>query len=136
MSRIATPIALLLAALALSACGGDDEETAPTDTAPDDVNPTTESLAVSAVPDGSLAYEQDSLETEAGSVTVTFTNPAPIAHDFCVEDSGGGEVGCTQIVADGDESTTTLELEAGEFTFFCSVAGHREGGMEGPLTVE
>ncbi len=136
MSRTTTLIALFLAALALAACGGDDEETAPTDTAPDDVNPATESLEVSAVPDGSLAYEQDSLETEAGAVTVTFTNPAPVAHDFCVEDSGGEEIGCAAIVADGDQSTTTLDLEAGEFTFFCSVAGHREGGMEGPLTVE
>ena len=135
MPRIATALALLVAALALAACG-DDEETATTDTAPDDLNPATESLEVSAVPDGSLAYEQESLETEAGEVTVTFTNPAPIAHDFCVEDDGGEEVGCTEIVADGDSTTTTLGLEAGEYAFFCSVAGHREGGMEGPLAVE
>jgi uncharacterized cupredoxin-like copper-binding protein len=135
MSRTTTSLALFLAALALMACGGDDDEPA-TDTAPADVNPATESLEVSALPDGSLAFEEESLETEAGSVTVSFTNPAPIAHDFCVEDSGGEELGCTEIVADGDTSTTTLDLEPGDFTFFCSVAGHREGGMEGPLTVE
>jgi plastocyanin len=135
MSRTTTSLSLFLAALALAACGGDDDEPT-TDTAPADVNPATESLEVSAVPDGSLAFEEESLETEAGSVTVNFTNPASIAHDFCVEDSGGEEVGCTDIVADGDASTTTLELETGNYTFFCSVAGHREGGMEGPLTVE
>jgi plastocyanin len=135
VSRTTTLIALLLAALALAGCGG-DEEAPTTDTAPNDLNPTTESLDVSAVPDGSLAFEQDSLETEAGSVTATFTNPAPIAHDFCVEDSDGEELGCTEIVADGDSSTTTLDLEQGVYTFFCSVAGHREGGMEGPLTAK
>jgi plastocyanin len=135
MSRTIALIAVLLAALAPAACGGDDE-TAPTDTAPSDVNPTTDSLDVSAVPDGSLEFEQESLETEAGRITITFTNPAPIAHDFCVEGSGGEEIGCAEIVADGNSSTTTVELEAGEYTFFCSVAGHREGGMEGPLTVE
>jgi uncharacterized cupredoxin-like copper-binding protein len=136
MSRTAALLALLVAAFALAACGGDDDETPTTDTAPDDVNPETESLEVSAVPDGSLAFEHESLETEAGSVTVTFANPAPIAHDFCVEDPDGEEVGCTNIVADGDTTTTTLNLEPGEYTFYCSVAGHREGGMEGPLTVE
>ena len=135
MSRTVALLALVLAALALAACGGDDEETTATETGRD-VNPATDTLDASAVPDGSLAFEQESLEADAGSVTTTFTNPAPIAHDFCVEDSGGGEVGCTEIVADGDTSTTTLELKAGDYTFFCSVAGHREGGMEGPLTVK
>lgn len=136
MSRQATAPAVLLGALALVACGGGDEETNPTGTASSDFNPATESLDVSAVPDGRLAFQQESLETEAGNVTVTFTNPAPIAHDFCVEDDGGEEIGCTDIVADGNSSTTTLDLAAGEYTFFCSVAGHREAGMEGPLRVE
>jgi uncharacterized cupredoxin-like copper-binding protein len=136
MIRRATLPAVATAALAMAACGGDDDEETATQTQPSDVNTATESLEVSAVPDGSLAFEEDSLQTEAGSVTVTFRNPAPVAHDFCVEDPGGEEIGCTNIVADGDTSTTTLDLEPGEYTFFCSVAGHREGGMEGPLTVE
>jgi plastocyanin len=134
--RLASVIVLFVAAFALAACGGDDEDEVPMDTAPADVNPDTGSLDVTAVPDGSLEFEQDSLETTAGSVTVNFTNSAPIAHDFCVEGSGGEELGCTEIVADGDNSTITLQLEPGEYTFYCSVAGHREGGMEGPLSVE
>jgi plastocyanin len=130
MSRTATLVVAALAAFVLIACGGDNGGTS------DDRDPTTYGLDVSAAEDGSLEFEQESLESEPGSVVATFTNPAPIAHDFCVEDEGGDEIGCTRIVADGDESTTTLELEQGDYTFYCSVAGHREGGMEGQLTVE
>jgi plastocyanin len=130
MSRTAILFAAALAALILIACGGDDEG------ANGESDPTTYGLAVSAPEDGSLEFEPETLESEPGSIVATFTNPAPIAHDFCVEGEGGEEIGCTRIVADGDESTTTLELEQGEYTFYCSVAGHREGGMEGSLTVD
>jgi plastocyanin len=126
---------LALAAFALAACGDDESDSAATESG-DDVNPTTEAIEVAAVPDGTFAYEQDSLETEAGKLTVTFDNPAPIAHDFCVEDPGGEELGCTDLIADGDTDIAEFELEAGEYTYFCSVAGHREGGMEGTLTVK
>ena len=36
----------------------------------------------------------------------------------------------------GSSTTLDAELEAGEYTFYCSVDAHREAGMEGPLTVE
>lgn len=35
----------------------------------------------------------------------------------------------------GGSGTGTLELETGEYTYFCTVPGHREQGMEGTLSV-
>jgi plastocyanin len=131
MKRIS--LFLVIPAFALAACGGDDETTS-ADTS--DANPATESIDVSAVPDGSFAYEEKALEAPAGALTANFTNPAPIAHDFCVESSGGEELGCTELIADGDTDIAEFDVEAGEYTYYCSVAGHREGGMEGTLTVE
>ena len=126
---------LALAPFAIAACGGDDEpDTSSGETA--DVNPATDAAEVSAVPDGSFAYEEEELGAEAGNLTVTFTNPAPIAHDFCVEGPDDGELGCSELIADGDSDVAEFEVEPGEYTYYCSVAGHREGGMEGTLTVK
>ena len=40
------------------------------------------------------------------------------------------------VVKDGGVSKVSADVQAGEYTFFCSVPGHREGGMEGKLTVK
>jgi uncharacterized cupredoxin-like copper-binding protein len=135
-----------LAVFGLAACGDDDDDeaadTAPTateETAPADEGGGAagggETVSVSADPGGDLAFEQDSLEAAAGSATFAFENPAATTHDFCIEDEGGSEVGCTEQIADSSDELTA-DLQPGSYTFFCSVPGHREGGMEGELTVE
>ena len=40
------------------------------------------------------------------------------------------------VVKDGGVSTVNVDVKAGEYTFYCSVPGHRQGGMEGKLTVK
>lgn len=129
---------LALATLGFAACGGDDDggvAEPDTEAVEEEVTSATAELKVSAPADGSLEFDQDSLETEAGTVTAQFENPAPLAHDFCIEQDGE-DLGCTSLIADGDTTTEDFELEPGEYTYYCSVAGHREGGMEGTLTVE
>jgi plastocyanin len=121
-----------LAPFALAACD-DDEETTPEATTPTEEAGGGPTVAVSAAPDNSFAFEQDSLTAEAGSVTFEFDNPASLGHDFCLED--GGELGCTDVISESN-TTLDLDLDAGEYTFYCSVPGHRDGGMEGTLTVE
>ena len=65
---------------------------------------------------------------------VTSENPQSVPHDIAVEGNGVNEKG--EVVQGGGTSEFSANLQAGEYTFFCSVPGHREGGMEGKLTVE
>jgi plastocyanin len=90
-------------------------------------------IRVSADPGGDLAFEQESLTGEPGRNRIEFQNPASIPHDVKVE-RDGEDIGGTEVVTDGT-AEATVTLERGEYTFYCSVPGHRQAGMEGPLRV-
>ena len=147
MRKLVLLVALgLLASPALAACGGDGDDDEPTAQTTQTTTTQTggggggggggpETISLAADPSGAFAYEQTSLSGQAGNATIELDNPAPLAHDVCVEDPGGDELGCSEIVT---EDTTSLEvsLEPGTYTYYCDVDGHRAGGMEGTLTVE
>ena len=40
------------------------------------------------------------------------------------------------VVQGGGVSEVTVDVEPGKYTFYCSVPGHRDPRMEGPLTVK
>jgi plastocyanin len=139
MKKAATIFAALaLAAFGLAACGSSDDDsdtTAASTTATAPAGGGGETLAISADPSGKFAFEQKTLKAKAGTVTVDFDNPAPLSHDVVLEDSSGQEVGKTDLVAQ-DKASFTATVKPGTYTYFCSVPGHREGGMEGTLTVQ
>jgi plastocyanin len=138
-------ILLLMTALALvvavAACGGDDdddggaEEPAAEETTTDGGGGggggTT--IALAADPGGALAFDQTELTAAAGEVTIELTNDSGMPHNVEVEGNGVEEV--SETITEGTTSLT-LTLEPGEYEFYCAVPGHREGGMEGTLTVE
>jgi len=151
MKKVAALLVLALTAFALAACGGGDDTTssstepAPEATTEDNANAGGGSeeagggggatLSFEADPEGALAYTTTEATTKAGQVTIEFDNPQSLTHDVAIEDSSGKEVGATELIADSSDSTT-VNLKPGTYTFFCSVPGHREAGMEGTLTVE
>ena len=90
-------------------------------------------LRLSADPAGELRFDKRELEARAGQVTITMTNPSSASHNVSIEGKGVHEEGET--VGQGATSTVRAELRPGEYDFYCSVPGHRQGGMEGTLTV-
>lgn len=82
-----------------------------------------------------LAYDTSSLSSKPGKVTIDFDNPSPLEHDVAIEGSSGEEIAGSELVAEAKTSVST-DLAPGTYTFYCTVPGHREAGMEGTLTVK
>ncbi len=152
MKKAAFGFTLLLAAFALVACGSSDDSSDTTGGSETTQESGAEgggggkeaeggsagsasTLDFEADPGGQLAYTAKTATSEAGKVTVNFTNPQPLSHDVAIEDASGEEIGATEVIGEGSDSTE-VELKPGKYTFFCTVPGHREAGMEGTLNVK
>ena len=161
MKKLAVLFAMLFAALALVACGGGSsstsEETGGAAGAVEEAEETAEeaeekgeeakkeaeggsagsasSVAVEADPSGNLAFTSDKATAKAGKDTINFTNDSPVPHDVKIENSAGEEIGGTEVISEGSDSAE-VELKPGTYTYYCSIPGHREAGMEGTLTVK
>jgi plastocyanin len=151
MKKLATLLVLGLASAALVACGGSDDSNTTTSTSSGgEANGGAaaeggkeagggegagSTLEFEADPGGELAYTTTEASAKAGKVTVDFNNPQSLTHDVAIEDSGGKTVAQTDLIGQ-EETSTTANLKPGTYTFYCSVPGHREAGMEGTLTVE
>lgn len=81
-----------------------------------------------------IAFDKTELSAKAGKVTIEFDNPSAIPHNVVIE-KDGKEIAGTPEITESKESVSA-ELEAGSYTFLCTVPGHAEAGMEGTLTVE
>jgi plastocyanin len=93
----------------------------------------TTKLALAADPGGQLAYDTKALSAKAGAVSIVMANMSPVEHNVTVA-QGSKVLGATPTFV-GSSKTLTLELKPGTYTFYCSVPGHKQAGMEGTLTV-
>lgn len=86
-------------------------------------------IAVEAV---DIAFTQKELSIPADTdVTITVTNNGVAQHDFVIE----GTDFATPFLNGGENAVLVVNLPAGEYTYFCSVPGHRAAGMVGTLRV-
>lgn len=78
-----------------------------------------------------ISYESAPETLPPGEVELVLENEGSIIHNVVFEESGE-----KVLEAEGGETDqATVTLEAGELVYFCDIAGHREAGMEGELTV-
>jgi plastocyanin len=133
-----------LAVLGLAACGGGSNNSTTAASAPATTTApagggggggASSTVNISTPSGSSLAFNQKSASAKAGSVTIDFNNAQALQHDVAVADSSGKVLGQTNLVSSGT-ANTTVNLTAGSYTFYCTVPGHREAGMQGTLTVK
>ena len=119
----------MLSATTLAACGGDDEEPAPSNEGTD-----TATLQITAK-EGPYAFDPAELETDSGEITIEMDSPEGLKapHGVSIEGEGVNQAG--NVVEPGAVGEVTADLEAGEYTYYCPVGDHRAEGMEGTLTV-
>jgi plastocyanin len=90
-------------------------------------------LQLAADPTGKLAYDKKSATVTAGRISIDFTNRSPVPHNVTIA-KGGNVVFGTRTIQ-GKTATAAGNLTAGTYVFYCSVDAHRQGGMQGTLTV-
>lgn len=114
--------------------GGAEEPTPGKEAAPEaDAKGPGGTLQLAADPTN-IAYDKTSLTSKPGKVTIDFNNPSAISHDVVIEE-GSTEIAKSDLIAEA-ETSVSADLAPGTYTFYCSVPGHAEAGMEGTLTVK
>jgi uncharacterized cupredoxin-like copper-binding protein/mono/diheme cytochrome c family protein len=93
------------------------------------------SISESADPKGALKFTKSSLTAKAGKVTINFTNKSPVPLNMTIQKGTNGSVVGATPTFSGASKKLTLTLRPGKYTFYCSVPGHRQAGMQGTLTV-
>ena len=116
-----TALTLLAATLVLAGCGGDD------DGGDDAVAPD----GVILIEAGDLYFDPEQVSAEAGTVEFSLVNVGAVEHDLVIEEAGDTEVAFAD---PGETVTGSIDLEAGTYTYYCSIPGHR-ASMEGTLEV-
>jgi plastocyanin len=114
----------ITATLALSACGGDDGDNG------DDGGTAGGDGDIAVVGLDTLEWDTETLEAEAGEITVELTCEDAVNHNFVIDETDEEVAEC----APGETVEGTVELDAGEYTYVCTVPGH-ESRMRGTLTV-
>lgn len=90
---------------------------------------TVEPVSLEAV---DIDYNPNQISIPANTdAQVLFRNTGAIEHTFTID-----ELGIDEVLAPGEEREITINADAGEYVFYCTVPGHRQAGQEGVLTVE
>ena len=98
--------------------------------------PGTPTIDIVAKENPATEWEKEKFDTKAGVVNISFTSPPGSNHNLNIVGPGAPYplLWGTHAGSPADHLTHAVELQKGTYTFYCSVPGHRAGGMEGTIT--
>ena len=91
-------------------------------------------LQIDAAPGGELLFVTKTARSSPGRLTIRSKNASSVPHNIALE--GGGVRAVGRVVQGGGVSQISVTVRPGTYTFYCSVQGHRQGGMLGRLVVD
>jgi plastocyanin len=134
MRRILLLLVLVPLAL-LAACGGGDDDGAASGGHGDahgENSEVAEGARTIAVTGEDFTFEPATLEAAVGEDLAIELTAVDLEHDFVIDELDA------HVNAEAGETATggfNTGDEPGSYTYYCSVPGHREAGMEGELVV-
>jgi uncharacterized cupredoxin-like copper-binding protein len=138
--QLGAVVVVLTVSLVMSACGGGDDDktsaggetqnTSPRVTMPSAVGGAGSDIEVTAK---EFSFNPAKLTLKAGAPSkIVLKNIGSIEHDLTVSDAG-----FKLTVGNGGSKEKGLKVDKpGTYEFHCSLAGHKDAGMKGELTVE
>lgn len=135
-------VLLVPLALFLAACGDDDTTSSTADGSDGtaaghddghgDNSDTADDARTIAVTGTSFEFDPPTIAVEAGEAIEIELTAADLEHDFVIDELDA------HIAAEPGETATGgfVADEADTYTYYCSVPGHRDAGMEGELVVQ
>jgi plastocyanin len=145
LPRLATGVAVLALGLAgLTACGGSGSgsNSVSTTTTASAASSSAESSASGSSASGGSAEAEAITATEtnfkislsedkltAGTYAIKVVNNGNATHALAVEENGTTKA-TSDSISPGGSATLTVDLDAGEYVFYCPIGTHRAMGME------
>jgi plastocyanin len=115
----------VLAAILLIGCGGSGEG----GTHIAYKRPTGPAASTVKVTAGNFYFQPKRLSAQAGVVGIDLSSEGGL-HTFVIDRLDG-----FKLESSGHETTGKVDLQPGNYTFYCDISGHRAQGMEGTLTI-
>lgn len=127
--RTSVPAALAVAVLLAAGCGGATGAAHEAGRTTSTASPAAAGVVLNLT-GTEYSFAPSAPKASAGLTTIRFTNGGAVDHDFSID-----ALHVHVTAKPGKTGQATLTLTRGTYTFYCSVPGHRQSGMQGTLTV-
>jgi plastocyanin len=79
-----------------------------------------------------IYFTPKSISAPAGKLNIDYVEKGSQQHTLVIDGVSGFKL---QVGPGAKSATGTVDLKAGDYTYYCTIPGHRAQGMQGTITV-